>query len=71
MRRRQIAGMKAWAPIRADIGCSNAATKSLAPVPVGIGSAAQLDEGLFHQLLHCHHLDDRTGLGRALVFGGA
>jgi uncharacterized membrane protein len=41
------------------------------PVLVGIGNAAQLDEGLFHQLLHCHHLDDRTGLGRALVFDGA
>jgi uncharacterized membrane protein len=39
-------------------------------VLVGVGAAAQLDEILFHQLLHWHHLYDRSQLGAGLVSDG-
>ena len=39
-------------------------------VLIGIGLAGTFDEVVFHQLLHWHHFDDRSGLDRGLVSDG-
>jgi len=43
---------------------------ALGPIVFGIGLAGTLDEIVFHQILHWHHLYDRSTSGVALVSDG-
>lgn len=54
-----------------DAGSSFARRRSLlAGVLIGIGTAAFLDETVFHQLLHWHHFYDRSTSSAGLVSDG-
>jgi uncharacterized membrane protein len=52
------------------LGATTRRSSGWPAVLVGVGAAAQLDEILFHQLLHWHHLNDRSDLGAGLVSDG-
>ena len=52
-------------------GAATSARRSvLAGVLIGIGTAAFLDETVFHQLLHWHHFYDRSSSDAGLVSDG-